>query len=141
MRILIVEDEFISRELLRHTLEPYGECDCVENGADAISAFNAAWADRQPYQLICLDIMMPGIDGHGVLRHIRTLEREKGICDEEHAVRVIMTTCQGDPESFAKAFEQGLQWYVTKPINRAQLLEIVQELGFRQPSQQTLPED
>ena len=132
MRILIVEDEHISRELLRRTLEPFGMSDCVGNGKDAIAAFHAAWDDRQPYDLICLDIMMPDIDGHEVLGHIRTFEKEKGICDEAQAVRVIMTTCLDDPNNFAKAFDQGLQWYVTKPIDRSQLLQVLSELGFSQ---------
>ena len=130
MRILIVEDEHISRELLRRSLEQFGVCDCVVNGREAIEAYHAAWDDKQPYELICLDIMMPELDGHAVLEHIRDDEQKKGICDETQAVKVIMTTCLDDPDNFARAFDRGSQWYVTKPIDRNHLMDVLEDLGL-----------
>ncbi len=63
MRSLVVDDELISRMLLQKLLAPLGECHIAVNGKEAIEAFLLADETRQPYDLICLDIMMPGIDG------------------------------------------------------------------------------
>ena len=79
MRVLVVEDDFISRRLLCRYLEPHGECDVAVNGNEALSAFKQALSSGQYYDLICLDIMMPGMDGQETLKRMRILEREAGI--------------------------------------------------------------
>ena len=67
MRFLIVEDDFGSRRLMQMLLQPYGQCDVVVDGREAIDAFLLAWEDNQPYDAIFLDIMMPVVDGHEAL--------------------------------------------------------------------------
>ena len=78
MKILIVEDELTSRELLKVILEPYGTVETVADGIEAMKAFNLALAS-QPYDLICLDIMLPKLNGQQVLKGIRKIEGDKGI--------------------------------------------------------------
>jgi hypothetical protein len=65
VNILVVEDELTSRELLKVILEPYGTIQTVADGIEAMKAFNLALA-KQPYDLICLDIMLPKMDGQQV---------------------------------------------------------------------------
>ncbi|MBX7137298.1 MAG: response regulator [Oligoflexia bacterium] len=130
MRILIAEDEIISRELLIRLLTPYGKCDAVANGQLAVEAFNQALDSGEPYSLVCLDILMPELDGLEVLNAIRSSEREHGIDEEQKAARVIITTALNDQEHFVKAHCGGSQWYVTKPIKRNELLEAIQDLGL-----------
>jgi two-component system chemotaxis response regulator CheY len=52
MRFLLAEDDFGSRRLLQVLLNPYGECDVVMDGAEAVEAFRLAWEDNQPYHAI-----------------------------------------------------------------------------------------
>ena len=91
MRILIAEDDLVSRNFLSKFLSKYGECDLVVDGLETIDAFLMAMKDKDPYELICLDIMMPKVDGVKSLKAIRDLERQYGITPDRH-VKIIMTT-------------------------------------------------
>ncbi len=75
MKILIVEDDLVSRNFLSKILEKYGECDQVIDGMETIDDFLMALKDKVPYQLICLDIMMPKVDGVKTLREISNHEK------------------------------------------------------------------
>jgi len=75
MKTLVVEDDFTSRLLLQTILKAYGECHVAADGTEALAAFLEAERTEQPYQLICLDIMMPDLDGKEVLRSIRASRR------------------------------------------------------------------
>ncbi len=130
MRILIVEDEFVSRRVLKEFLTPYGECDTVVDGEEAIEAFRLAWEEGDPYKLICLDIMMPNIDGQEALRRIREIEKETGIKGQDE-VKIIMVTALDDPKSVVEAFYKGgASSYVVKPLDRAKILKEVRSFGL-----------
>ena len=63
IKILIVEDEFISRTLLKEMLHPFGDCDVVTNGVEAIERPGKSYSSPvQDYDLVCLDIMMPEVE-------------------------------------------------------------------------------
>ncbi|MEE8591371.1 MAG: response regulator, partial [Spirochaetia bacterium] len=102
MRILVVEDELTSRELLKVILEPYGSIDTVPDGVEAIKAYNMALT-KEPYDLVCLDIMLPKMDGQQVLKGIRKIEGDKGILGPE-AVKILMISALGDFENVTEAF-------------------------------------
>ena len=78
MRTLIVEDDFTSRLLLQTFLSRYGECHIAVNGKEAVAAFRAARESGQWYDLICMDIMMPEMDGQTAVKEIRALEEAGG---------------------------------------------------------------
>ena len=59
VRILIAEDDLTSRNCLNKYLSQYGECDLTVDGLETVDAFLIALKDETPYELICLDIMMP----------------------------------------------------------------------------------
>jgi len=131
MRVLIVEDDFVSRKLLQRILGHYGECDIAVNGEEAIEAFRMALLEEgRPYDLVCMDIMMPAIDGQQALREIRRLEKEKGVGPAEE-VKVIMTTALDDPKTVVESlYKGGAASYVVKPIDRKKLVEEVKKLGL-----------
>ena len=129
MRVLVVEDDFISRRLLCRYLEPHGECDVAVNGNEAISAFKQALSTGHHYDLICLDIMMPGMDGQETLRRIRILEREAGI-ERDRSVKVIMTSALEDHENVAAAYKNFCAGYVVKPIEKRKFLDTLQDIGI-----------
>lgn len=131
MRSLIVEDEFTSRKILSTLLAPYGEVHVAVNGMEAIAAFQIAYAEQAPYDLVCLDIMMPGMDGRDVLKKIRALEEQWGI-GGLHGAKVIMTTALGDKESIFQAFRSGCEAYIVKPIQRLHLIEQLEFVGLLQ---------
>jgi two-component system chemotaxis response regulator CheY len=130
MRVLVVEDDFISRRLLCRYLQSHGECDVAVNGNEAIGAFKQILLANECYDLVCLDIMMPGMDGQETLKRLRALEREHGITDADRA-KVIMTTALEDHDNVMAAFSNACDGYVVKPIEKRKFLETLQEIGLQ----------
>jgi two-component system chemotaxis response regulator CheY len=129
MRILIAEDDLTSRKFLYKFLSRYGECDLVVDGLEALDAFLISLKENKPYSLICLDIMMPKVDGVKVLKHIKELETQKGILPEKRA-KIIMTTALAETQFVQNAFEIGCDAYAAKPIDTDKLVEVLVKLGL-----------
>ncbi len=125
MKTIVAEDDFTSRKLLQRLLLQYGECDIAVNGKEAIEAFRLATENGQPYDLICLDIMMPEMDGQEALKAIRTIEEGAGIHGLD-GVKIFMTTALHDPKNILGAFRSQCEAYLIKPIDKRKLLK---ELG------------
>lgn len=129
MKSLIVEDDFTSRLLMQKFLAPYGESHVAVNGNEAIEAFTQAINSDEPYQLICLDIMMPEMDGHATLKEIRAFEENKGIMVGD-GVKIIMTTALGDMDNKLTAVKEFCDAYLVKPIDRSKVLELIDSFGL-----------
>lgn len=127
LKILIAEDDFASRKFLSKFLSTYGECDLVVDGLEAIDAYMLAMREKKPYDLICLDIMMPKIDGVKVLKVIRDLETQNGIIPEGRA-KIIMVTALGETDLVKSAFEFGCEAYASKPIDTEKFIEVMKKL-------------
>jgi two-component system chemotaxis response regulator CheY len=126
MRALIVEDDFTSRLLLQTFISKYGECHVAVNGKEAVAAFRASLANGQPYDVICMDVMMPEMDGRTAISEIRALE-EAGGTFSTHGVKIIMTTALDDPKDVMQAFRVLCDAYLVKPIDTAKLLNQIRE--------------
>lgn len=129
MRALIVEDDFTGRLLLQELLRSYGECHVAIDGLEAMKAFEESRKNNEPYDLICLDIMMPGMDGQQVLQEIRRIEETNPI-GQKHQVKIVMTTALTDKFNVFKAFREQCDAYLPKPIFKAKLDEILAGFGF-----------
>jgi two-component system, chemotaxis family, chemotaxis protein CheY len=116
MKSLVVEDEFVARCILQRFLARYGECDVAVDGDEAIAAVVNALETAAAYDLICLDIGLPKLNGQGVLERIRELELEQGTTMGQGS-RVIMTTINATPSHVLGAFRGGADAYLTKPIS------------------------
>lgn len=134
MRILIVDDEFTGRKLLLKMLSEFGTCDVAVDGKEALDAYKSAYEEGEPYNLICLDIMMPEMDGQQVLKEIRSFENAKGIHGSD-GTKIMMTTALDDPQNFVTAFREQCEAYIVKPIEKAKLLDKLLELKLIKESQ------
>jgi two-component system chemotaxis response regulator CheY len=125
MRALIVEDDPLSSKILLKVLSAYGQCDVAVNGKDAVDAYQRSLEEASPYSLICMDIMMPELNGQEALRRIRELEQKAGIAADD-MVKVVMTTSLNGTEQASQAlFKGGASAYFVKPL---QLDNFIQEL-------------
>nr|WP_320115770.1 response regulator [uncultured Desulfuromonas sp.] len=129
MKILIVEDDFLSRKLMLAYLKSSGECDVASDGLEALEAFNMAHDEGEPYDLITLDIMMPGKNGQEVLKEIRQIEQQRGILFSD-GVKIIMTTALEDSRNIMEAFKNQCEGYLVKPIEQEKLMEKLNEMGL-----------
>ena len=123
MRILFLEDEPVIREVLAEYMEIAGyEVTQVPDGAAAIERLSAAAAGSEaPFDLAVLDIMVPGIDGMSVLRHIRDDTRTAHM-------GVIMLTALDDTQTQVNAFNQYADDYIIKPASPIILLKRIETI-------------
>ncbi len=130
MRVLIVEDDFSSRKILQTILSAHGTCDIAVDGKEAIEAYKMSWLKNIPYDLICMDIMMPNVDGLQALAEIRKIEKEMDV-KEKDGVKVIMTTALDDPKTVVESYYKlGATSYIVKPIGKQKLLQELEKLGL-----------
>jgi len=127
MRILIAEDDFASRKFMLKFLTKYAEVDVTVDGQEAVNAFELALEDGEPYDLVCLDVMMPNMDGLEALEAIRQIEAGS---DAAKRARVIMTTALNEVNQVDKAFQLGCEGYAVKPINTEKFLMIMDKMGL-----------
>jgi two-component system chemotaxis response regulator CheY len=127
MRILIAEDDFASRKFMLRFLSKFGECDITVDGIEAVDAFTMALEDDEGYDLICLDIMMPVLDGYQALKLIRNKEDELGVPIDKRA-KIIMTTALSERRNVRKAFELGCTAYAGKPIDQSKFVNVLKKM-------------
>lgn len=129
MKCLIVEDDFSARKLLQMYLYNYADCYIAINGPEAVDAVQEAMEQGQPYELICLDIMMPQMDGLEALKAIRHIEEDYRKYGHKPS-KVIMTTALSDPKHVIGSFKMGCESYIVKPIKKDDLLREMAKLGL-----------
>ena len=113
-KILIIDDSATNVFLLQTLLEEQGYTVLFTyNGQEAIK-----YLDEQKFDLLLLDIMMPGVDGYDILEKLST---------DQSNTPVIMVTAKDDSDSEKKARDMGATDYVTKPVNFEKLIKLVQK--------------
>ena len=127
IRILIVEDDPSCQALLEKALKRFGKCHLSNDGLEGLASYFNATENKEPFDLICLDIMMPGCDGRRVLTRIRECEEQRNLSLQE-STKIIMTTALNDPPNIFGSFRGGCEGYLTKPIDIQKLLELVGKL-------------
>ncbi len=130
MRVLIVDDDFYCRNMLHEIMKPYAQCDIAVNGEEAVFAFKKGLESGNAYDLVCLDLVMPEMDGQQALREIRSIEKDFKV-EENGAVKVIVTTMLDDrKETHDAFFLGGATSYLVKPIEEIKLVNELKNLGF-----------
>ncbi|OYU68918.1 MAG: hypothetical protein CFE28_02275 [Alphaproteobacteria bacterium PA2] len=127
LRILVVDDLNTNRELVRALLEAIGqEVEEADSGAAAVSA-----AMRRPYDLILMDLQMPGMDGFAAARAIRALESENSLTP------IVALSANVLPEHLKASSEAGMNDHIGKPISPAMLIGALQRWGGVRVAEQT----
>lgn len=129
MRLLIVDDDPKNIKLLDAMVAELGECETVDSGEKAISAFKKAWENWRPFDLILLDILMPGIDGCQVLCHIRKIETDKKVSDQNR-VKIIMITGLSEKDMVVDCLRKGCNDFILKPIDSKLLFKKIKRLAL-----------
>lgn len=129
MKALIVEDDLTSRLILQEIMKNYGTVHVAVNGQEAVDAVRLALEAGDPYDLICLDILMPEMDGHEALEAIRKMEEENGFVYKSGS-KIIMTTALDDLKNVTSAYSGLCDGYLTKPIEKAKLEKELSKLAL-----------
>ncbi len=130
LKILVVDDDSASCGLMGVLFSEYGQCDYAAHGAEAVEMVTTSLDDKEPYDLICLDIMMPEMDGLEALKKIRETEQAHRI-DIKNGTKVIMTTTASQMSKTMKAFHFGCSGYLVKPISKENLAKEINKLPLR----------
>lgn len=122
MKILIIEDEVLLADSLKMLLESKGfDVEAVYNGEDGVE-----YALSGVYDLLILDIMMPGLNGFEVAKAVRT---------KRCSVPILMLTAKDDVENRINGLNSGADYYLTKPFDSRELLACINALLRRQGNQ------
>ena len=130
MKSLIVDDDMVSRIKLGKILSSYGECVVVENGEAGLLAFIQARRENAPFDLVCLDVSMPGKDGTEVLFEMREIEQKLKLGPGQTA-RILMTTAHRDKDTVITSIQAGCDGYLVKPFDRHKILSKFNQLGIK----------
>jgi two-component system chemotaxis response regulator CheY len=129
LRMLLVEDDFSSRLVLQSFLSRYGECHVAANGLEAVEAFRASLTLNQRYDLVCMDIMMPEMNGRDAVAKIREMEESHGI-KSTFGSKIIMTTAVTEVKEVIRCFQSLCDAYLMKPIDLTELLAQMKVYGL-----------
>ena len=109
MRTLVIEDDYVSGKVIKKMLSSYGECDVAATGEKGLEMFFSAVDSGNNYDVICLDIMMPEMDGHEVLKRLRAGEEKRGVIN---SVKIFMTSALGDLVNITEAYREQCVDYI-----------------------------
>jgi two-component system chemotaxis response regulator CheY len=124
MKVLVVEDNMINRIILQEILSGYGEVHSCVDGTEAVLAFRRSLEQASPYDLVCMDVVMPVMGGIEALKLIRREEKLHGR-SRPRATKVVMTTGSDDKNTIDSAFNELCDAYIVKPIDAKELRDIV----------------
>jgi two-component system chemotaxis response regulator CheY len=130
MRALIVDDDFYSRIMLHDMLRAVADCHIAVNGEEAVDAFKRAIEDGRPYDLVCMDLVMPEMDGQQALREMRALEDERGVDQVDRCSIFVVSMVEDNRETNEAFFLGGADCFLVKPIEETKLLAELRDHGL-----------
>jgi len=131
MKTLIIEDELVSRTKLELIMEYFGECKTLDHGGEALAVFHEAHQEDDPFDLIMLDINLPGMDGIQLLSAIRSAEKKLNI-DMSRRAKILMTSSYRDKARIVASVQCGCDDYIGKPFNLDLIRDKLGKLGIKE---------
>ncbi len=126
--ILVVEDNFVNQRLIEAFLEDAGHTPVLAgSGRDALAAL-----ERQSFDLVLMDIQMPGMDGLEATAAIRVREESTGT-----RIRILAMTAYAGPEDRERCLAAGMDGHVAKPVRYEELIALIGSVASRE--QEPLP--
>lgn len=123
MLFLIVDDDESIHLYLEQILKEYGECDSAMSGEEGVKLFDEAHGNGKPYDVVFMDILMPGMDGHEASETMRNMERKLGV-RPPHLFKLVMITTLVDDSNVSKAFFKAqASCYIVKPLDKERVLD------------------
>ena len=129
-KCLIVDDELICGEILAHMLRNHFECKTVTSGEEAWEVIESNWRKGEHFDLICCDLEMPEMSGHGLIRKFRALEKT-GPEPAASPTKIFVVSAGTSPWGTGETLlDDAADGYITKPCNPKELLELLLQNGL-----------
>lgn len=123
MRFLIVDDDESIHLYLKAILSSFGATDCTLSGEAGYEYFDQAHADESPYDVVLMDILMPGMDGHQTAELMRAREKELGIPERDRFKLVMITSLVDDTNVSRAFFNTNASCYIVKPLEKDMVID------------------
>lgn len=133
MKTLIVDDNIVNRSSMQKIMEDMGISECAINGQEAIEMFKLHLEHSKPFDLVLLDIVMPGMDGIKVLKALRDLEQEQNVEPEKRS-KILMVTSHSHKDVVLAALKSGCDGYIVKPFRKDVMIKKLKELKMAIPA-------
>lgn len=125
MRSLVIDDEPTARMQLRFLLESRGPVDEAPDAIAGLQRIRDAVADNDPYDLVCIDLSMPGPSGIDAIKMVQ--EVDKKLRQGKHT-NVVVVTASDDQKDIRAALHQHVDGYLLKPVTPGQIVDTIDPL-------------
>ena len=125
MKTLVIDAEEAIKQSICGIFADTGACDGANDGNMGLELIKQAFEISQPYALIILDIVLPEIDGHTIIKQIRQWEIDRGI-DTLNEAKILVVSRRRDEPTILRAFRNGATGWISKPVA---MEEIVHKLN------------
>jgi two-component system chemotaxis response regulator CheY len=128
--ILIVEDDELSRMMLKEVLSGFGNCHLAENGVEAIQLFEKAAIANTPFSLLCVDLLMPQMNGLAFVKKVREMEKTHLAFNGVRTKIFIISASDSIWDKAELILENLCDAYIEKPFNRNSLFGELHKHSF-----------
>lgn len=121
-RYLIIDDDEMGRLMLQDFLSEFAPCDCAENGKEGLALFEQALLSGNPYNLLCVDLIMPEMNGLALIRKIRDLEKSHPVFNDFRTRIFVISASDSTWDRADLLLDNLCDDYIVKPFNRSSLM-------------------
>lgn len=129
-RYLIVDDDEMGRLMLQDFLTEFADCDLAANGKEGLQFFEKALLDGVPYDLLCIDLIMPEMNGLALIRKIRDIERKHPYFTDFRTRIFVISASESTWDKADLLLDNLCDDYIVKPFNRKLLLDNLRKNGL-----------
>lgn len=135
-KCLIVDDEELSRDILANMLKKHFECTTATSGKEAWEIVESNWRSGASFDLICCDLTMPELSGHGLARKIRALEESGPSQPGASPSKIFVVSAGTFPWEMGETLLDGIaDGYIAKPCHPKKLFELLLQNGVLEPGE------